>query len=204
MAELFRFEVIRNVVLSLLLVGACGCDRDAATAPSSTSASIHGRVLDFHSQSPLTGAVVEFTADQQSGESRATTDASGAYEMTVRGGGTFTVSVDRALVGTARVSGAAYRGDLLIDRGTCISRYGTLADARTLRPVSGATVAIGTHSAVSGADGWYRIDLGCPSVPDFPSTALISVTHSSFAPYQQMIGRGVQGVRRIDIHLEKQ
>jgi hypothetical protein len=194
---------MKNLVLIVLLAGVWGCQRQDVTGPSSTSRSIQGRVIEFETQTPLAGAVVQFAADQQAGDSRATTDVSGAYAMTLQDTGIFTVSVDGIVIGTARLTRPTYRGDLLVDRGNCISRYGTVVDSRTLRTVGGATVAIGTNTTISGPDGWYRIDLGCPSVPFFTNTVVITVTHPSFAEYQQIIGRGVQGVLRIDLPLER-
>jgi SAM-dependent methyltransferase len=114
------------------------------------------------------------------------------------------------LVGTGRVKGSTYHGDLLIDSGTCVSRYGTLADARTLRPVAGATVSVGSGTAVtlgttvSGPNGWYRVDLGCPTngLIGF-NTTFLYVAHPNYASRDQVVGRGVHGVRRLDLDLER-
>ena len=201
MAEVVRFQVIRNVILALLVVSSAPAN-EMAQRVRLRHASIHGRVLDFRSQSALPGAVRTFHCRSAARREPCDHRCRRRLRDDGTGGGTFTVSVDGAFEGTARVTGPAYLGDLLIDRGTCVSRYGTVADARRSRPVGGATVAIGTHSVVSGQDGWYRIDLGCPFVPGFSNTTIISVTHPSFASYQQIIGRGVQGVRRIDLWLE--
>ena len=147
--------------------------------------------------------MVQFAGGAQFGDVRATTDSSGSYALTVPSVGFFDISVDGSSIGAGRVTGGAYRGDLLVDRGTCISRYGSLADARTLRPVAGATVALGAATAVSGADGWYRLDFGCPAMSFPGGTTFMSVTHQDYAPRQQVVGRGVQGVSRLDVDLER-
>jgi len=195
---------VRNLVIIALVVAACGCDeRHPVTGPSSNSEFMHGRVMDFRTQIGVSGVVVQFAGASQSGDTRATTDANGSYVISVPIFGPLTVSVDGVFAGTVQVTGRAYRGDLLIDRGTCISRYGTLADARTFRPVAGATVSVGGGTTISGADGWYRIDLGCPAM-NFPGgTTFMYVTHPNYAPRQQVVGRGIQGVRRVDLDLER-
>ncbi|OFW03246.1 MAG: hypothetical protein A3H96_19285 [Acidobacteria bacterium RIFCSPLOWO2_02_FULL_67_36] len=163
---------------------------------------IRGRVLDFGTNASVPGVVVQFTGGAQ--EARATTDASGVYLMSMPSIGSFTVWMDGRHAGMARVTGSTYRGDLLVDTGTCISRYGTLVDARTLQPVAGATVSVAGVTTTSGQDGWYRIDLGCPSEGTIGfNTTFLYVTHPNYAPSSQVVGRGVQGVSRLDLHLEQ-
>ena len=160
--------------------------------------------MDFRTQAGLSGVVVRFVGESAAVDTRATTDASGSYAISVPVIGLSTVSVDGVSVGTVRVTGRASRGDLLLDSGTCISRYGALTDARTWRPVAGATVSLGGGTAISAADGWYRIDLGCPQSNPPGGTTFMRVTHPNYAPRDQVVGRGIQGVRRIDLDLERQ
>ena len=188
----------------VVVVVTCSCDeQQPVTGPSSGSVSIRGRVVDFSTHAAVSGAVVRFAREASPGDSGATTDSNGSYVLTVPSAANFLISVDGVSGGTSRVTGPAYRGDLFVDRGTCISRYGSLADARTLRPVAGATVAIGSATAISGADGWYRLDLGCPAMSFPGGTTFMSVTHQDYAPRQQVVGRGVQGVSRLDVDLER-
>jgi hypothetical protein len=35
-------------------------------------------------------------------------------------------------------------------------------------------------------------------------TTFMLVTHPNYAPRQQVVGRGIQGVRRVDLDLERQ
>jgi hypothetical protein len=199
-----RQTCIVGIVSAVLALGASGCGEQSTTGPSSTGVSVSGEVLAFRSQTGVPGAVVQFRGDAQVGETRATTDARGHYVVSLSTIGSFTVLVDGENVGSGRVTGSRYRGDLLIRGGTCISRYGTLADARTLTPVGGATVSVGGETTISEPDGWYRVDLGCPSTGTIGfNTTFMSVTHPSYAPRQQVVGRGIQGVSRIDLDLER-
>jgi len=113
----------------------------------------------------------------------------------------YSISVDGAVVGRGLVTGRpTYRGDLLVHGGTCISRYGALTDAGTLRPVAGATISLG-RSTTSEADGWYRIDLGCPEINRGGNTTFMTVEHPRYVSRSVGVGRGVFGVQRIDLDL---
>lgn len=197
-----KLSVASRCISTLLVAVTCGCDDGGVTAPSSNETAIRGRVLDFSAETGIAGALVQFTGESLPSGPSATTDANGHYVISASSPGPFTVWVDGAFAGDARVTRPNYRGDLLIDSGSCISRYGTIADAETLVPVAGATVALGGSRTTSGIDGWYRIDLGCPSRPGF-NTAFIYVTHPNYAQRQQVVGRGIHGVRRLDLALER-
>ena len=55
---------------------------------------------------------------------------------------------------------------------------------------------------VTGADGWYRIDLGCVYDPyNNSSTTLMHVTHAAYREFSRVLGRGIHGVNRIDAEL---
>jgi hypothetical protein len=198
----------------VLAFAACGGERQIVTAPSSPaplSAApawfnifIRGHVLDFRTQAGVPGAVVQFVewTDERI-KIVATTDASGSYTMTVPNQDQFFVLVGGVGLGSALVTGPAYRGDLFVNGGPCISRYGAITDARTLRPVAGATVSLApTLTTRSGPDGWYRLDLGCPSENYGGGTTFMYITHPNYAPRQTVVGRGVYGVERVDLDLQ--
>jgi len=137
-----------------------------------------------------------FVADAQ-----ATTDASGAFTLIVQPGSYF-VAIDGVFAGSVHVAPADARGDLLARWGTCVSRYGVIADSQTRRPVAGARVTLAGQTVISGGDGWYRIDLGCPAngLVGF-NTTFITVSHADYGNTCQVVGRGVFGTSRFDLFL---
>lgn len=194
-------------VILVLAISAHGCgESTSATGPSDTAVTFSGRVIEFLSQLPVAAANVGFrpvSSGWTFGPLQATTDTDGRYSLTVPYTGTFEVTVDGVSLGTARVNGTAFPGELFVRSGTCMSRYGMVIDNRTLRPINGATVALTGRTAVTHSDGWYRIDLGCPDVVFPGGTTLINATHPDYENAGQIVGRGVAGVRRLDLALER-
>lgn len=166
---------------------------------------LQGRVTDFASDAPLAGVTLAFGADVSAIDLRTTTDASGAFALDVPAGRIY-AALDGQIVAdlAVHVGGPAYRGDLLGNGGTCISRYGLVTDAATFQPVTGATVRLGGRSAVTGGDGWYRIDLGCVDDPSSNfNTTFMYVTHPTYREFSRVLGRGVHRVNRIDAELQR-
>jgi len=198
--------VRNNVAVAALLVVTCGCEKDRTmtiTAPSpSLNVSIRGRAVNYRTNNGISGAVVGFTSEERPITVEAITDRDGSYTMTLPIAGFFSLWVGDARVGTGHVSGSDYRGDLFVDDAACISRYGTLVDARTLRPIAGATVYLAGNEVVSGFDGWYRLDFGCPSTRQSGNTTYMVITHPNYARREVVVGRGVQEVYRADIDLD--
>jgi hypothetical protein len=189
--------MLRFLVTALVIVGG-GCDEaNTDTSPSPvTEVAIGGRVMDYLTGAVMPGATVLF------GETTVTADASGRYVLTVRPGG-YSVKVNDVVVGSVGVHGAAFRGDLLYHSGTCISRYGIVADPASRRAIAGARISVAGRSVTTGPDGWYRIDLGCPAEVRFGNTTLMYISHPDYAPLERVVGRGVQGVYRIDTFLKR-
>jgi hypothetical protein len=167
---------------------------------------LQGRVTDFASDAPLAGVTVSFGADVIALNLTATTDASGTFAVDVPAGPIY-AAIDGQILANlvVRVGGPAYRGDLLGNGGTCISRYGLITDAVTFQPVPGATVRLGGRSTVTGPDGWYRIDLGCVDDPfnNF-NTTFMYVSHPAYQEFSRVLGRGIHRVNRIDAELRRQ
>jgi len=193
---------VKNLLLVVAAALAWSCTRELPAGPTRGSFSISGRVIEFRTQAPLAGGRVEFTPESSTIMVSATTDAAGSYTITMPASATYVAAVNGSLAGVAVINRPSYRGDLFVNGGDCASRYGTVTDARTARPIAGATLSVAGASATSGADGWYRIDLGCPASTGF-GTTLISVTHPDYSSTQRVVGRGVQGVSRLDLELEK-
>ena len=163
--------------------------------------SLQGRLTDFATGAPMGGVTLSFGVDAL--DLRTTTDGSGTFAIDVPAGRVSAAIDGQVLADLAvRVGGPAFRGDLLGNGGTCDSRYGVVADALSFQPVAGATVSLGGRSMVTGADGWYRIDLGCVYDPyNNSSTTLMHVTHAAYREFSRVLGRGIHGVNRIDAEL---
>jgi hypothetical protein len=193
-------DLMRNLALAALVVLTVGCHRQQ-TPSGPSSIGVSGQVIDFASGFGVSGASVVF------GERTAMTDANGRYTIDYLASGQYEPRVDGVWMGQSRVTGPGYRGDLLVRPGTCVSRYGTLADGSTHRRVAGAIVGfVGpglNASTISGPDGWYRIDLGCPAngLVGF-NTTMLSVSHRNYVDPFQPVGRGVGGAARLDLDLE--
>jgi hypothetical protein len=194
---------MRNLALPVLVALAVGCDKQPSTGPTSGGVSVSGRVLNFTSGTGVSGATVAF------GDVTTVTDAVGSYTSALPAIGLYEPMVDGANISSrVRVTGSTYRGDFLVRGGTCVSRYGTIADAGTLRPIVGATVRFNGNgspeSAVSGSDGWYRIDLGCPANGLVGiNTTFMVVSHPNYMDQSEPAGRGVFGVLRRDVELQR-
>lgn len=187
----------RNLAVAVVLLLAVGCDKQPPTGPSSNGVTVSGRVLNFTTNTGVSGATVAFN------DVTTMTDAGGSYTLAVPAIGLYEPLVDGDWMGSTRVT-LTYRGDLLVRAGTCVSRYGTLSDAGTLRPIGGATVKLGGQIAITGSDGWYRIDLGCPANGLFGfNTMEIAVSHPNYMDLFYPAGRGVFGVRRVDLELQR-
>lgn len=189
-----------------LAVGVCACGGQDVTGPGQTTRSIpiQGRVMDFASRAAVPGVSVEFRPDFDAAGTSAVTDVDGRYDISVSSADFLTVFADGKFLGEARARRSAYRGNLLINGGTCVARYGTLADARTGAPVANASVEVGGRTSISGSDGWYFVDLGCPASGTIGfNTAFLTVTHPAYVTAQAPAGRGISGVNRQDLELER-
>jgi len=210
-----RYRVV--AAMTVLLIAAVGCSSQSPGAPSGNRpVTVSGRVLDFSTNAGVGGAAVAFgTIDGPSfaAVGTAVSDAGASYTLTVPTIGQspdsngrprpWYVQVDGVSIGRVRLMDAGYRGDLFVHPGTCVARYGIVADSQTLRPVAGATVSLSGTRTATAFDGWYRIDLGCPanSWVGF-NTTFINVTHPNYLDGSEITGRGVYSVERIDVWLE--
>lgn len=167
---------------------------------------LQGRLTDFASDAPMAGITLTFGRQVDRVDQQTTTDAAGAFAIEVPAGALY-AAIDGQLVAelAVRVGGPAYRGDLLGNGGVCISRYGLVTDAATFQPVAGAAVRVGFggRSAVTGIDGWYRLDFGCVDDPNSNfNTTFMYATHPAYREFVRTVGRGVHRVNRIDVELQ--
>jgi hypothetical protein len=189
------------VVIAVVILQACD-NHHGPTSPTPSSLVVRGTVVDFQTQSPISGAVVRVGTDPLTGGAETVTDTNGRYSLPQppHTGMFYYFAINNSPAGRGYPAGANYRGDLLVDTGTCVSRYGVVIDARTLRPIAGASIG---SLATTSSDGWYRIDWGCPSSGTIGlNTTFVSANHPSYMSQQQVLGRGIQRVERLDFLLE--
>src|SRR5262249_1218567 len=157
-------------------------------------------------QLPISSASVSLTQNDSPapGSFVSMTNASGQYVLTVPSTGPYSIAVNGIRAGVAHVNASTFRGDVLIDRGgMCTARYGVVLSSHPLRPVGGATINFGDRPS-TGADGWYRLDLGCATEPSLGGgTTFMTVSHPNYQTQQVPLGRGVSGVFRLDILLNE-
>jgi hypothetical protein len=192
---------MRQIVVACAIALAAGCD-EGPTGPT-VDVRISGRVLDFGTNAGVPSATVAL------GESTTVTSADGSYSLVIPYLGTFPAAVDSRAVGSTRVTGPGYRGDLIVYPAICVARYGTVTDARTLRPIKGATVELAGKRFVSEIDGWYRLDLGCSTNSPLPGligigTTFIRISHPECVVLSRVAGKGVSGAYRTDYVLQPQ
>jgi hypothetical protein len=180
-------------------------DTTLRVEPRAATRRLQGRLIDFASEAPLGGVTIGFGMNFDPVMVQTTTDSSGAFTADLPPGHVYAEIDGRRVADLAlRVGGPAYRGDLLGNGGTCISRYGLVTDASTYQPVAGATLRIGAgaREVVTGPDGWYRMDFGCVEYIG-GNTTFMYVSHPAFRDYTGVIGRGVHRVNRIDVELQR-
>ena len=191
----------KGLVVTLALLGAaCG----HVTEPSSAAADlmITGRVVDYQTNQGVAGLVVRFQGVTTPVVIDAVSGADGKYAMRLPGPGYFDAWLSGQRVTTNMFVTTTFRGDLFANVGACVARYGAIANARTHRPVAGATLLLGGHTATTSPDGWYEVhlrELAC--MPLFGNTTFMAVTHPDYEPRQVLVGRGLQDVVRTDIEL---
>jgi hypothetical protein len=204
---------MRKVVIAALIFLAVGCDR-GPTGPTGPTVDVRisGRVLDSATGAGIPNTTVAFGAFPPGSLTAVTdtavTDTTGYYSLVVPYLGIFTAIVDGRQAGGARVTGPTYRGDFLVYPSLCVGRYGTVSDARTRRPIAGALVQFLGQRFVTEIDGWYRLDLGCPTgnnpAPGIINTGTISivVSHPEYDGVYDIQGRGISGASRVDFEMQ--
>jgi len=170
---------------------------------------VRGVVLDFQTAQPIAGAIVRFASESDPDAASAVSDINGRYSLPQPpslGGGPFNYYrffVNDQNVGRGYPRSTNYRGDLAVDKGKCVSRYGVVLDSRTYRPIAGATATSLSNKvlATTGADGWYQIDWGCGVGYVGFNTVWHIMSHPDYVSTNFAGGRGIIGLLREDVLL---
>lgn len=214
------------VGLSVLALCACSEGRPATigtpTTPTPTSTTpptppssppptlpVRGTVVDFQTAKPIAGAVVAFSTSGGASPSGASavTDATGQYTLPEpQGAGRFIFYVDGRNVGAGYPRGANNRaGDVAVDRGLCVTRYGMVLDRTTYLPIVNAQIINLSNRllATTDRDGWFQFDFGCGVASLGFNTTWVTATHPDYNPQSFSGGRGWSGVSRDDVLLTR-
>jgi hypothetical protein len=161
---------------AMAFIAACGSSDSSnaqpPTAPTPPTGPaqvrVFGRVVDFTTNAAVPGASIDFyITGIPVIASSVITDASGRYSVSLSRGVRYNPRINGPDVdsnrGTIRPVAKETEADYLVNGGTCIVFYGTVRDAVSGEPLSGASVGFGANPQMTGADGSYRLDLGCPT-----------------------------------------
>jgi hypothetical protein len=188
-----REQPLAAAIIGALWLAAPGCSSTPSGPTSMGPFVVVGQVLDFQSHAGVPGATVSF-GDVLSpavlpGDPRSITDGGGAYQLALMPG-QYHVWIDDNYRGEVVIRNGVNRTDLLVRDGGCAVRYGTIADARTGQPVAGATVSLTGVTAVTAADGSYRLDFGCRGPFAFAGTIDMLVNRAGYETRSVPAGRG--------------
>lgn len=157
----------------LLTLALIGCNGNSPTEPQAPQAvTIIGTVRDYGSNAPVPAAAVRV------GSTTVIADDSGRYVMTLPAG-KYEVAVAGTSLGNVSALTSRTNVDLLVNGGTCRTWYGSIVDAQTGFPVSGATIDMASVHVTTSADGSYRIDLGC-EINTGSGTGFMNVSHPDY------------------------
>jgi hypothetical protein len=184
----------------------------ATTLPPASLVHVFGRVVDFKTNAAVPNATIAFYIPPfDSTAARVAVDQFGSYSVELSPG-RYNPRINGDTVdrnaGTITPVGTEYLAHYFVNGGDCVLFYGTVRDAATGRPISGATIQfIGTTQ--SATDGTYRFDLGCPvrSPGEFPfgfGTIFMTVSAPGYVNRQVYGNRreNLRGLQRIDVTLD--
>jgi hypothetical protein len=174
------------VLLVLVLLTAC---RESPTEPKfEGTATLGGRVTYVETGAPAAGARVRASASPPGTTNVETVvDASGSYRFTNLIGGSYAVSVflpdsnDLAYLRLIDIGGNALTLDFEISANRCVTITGIVTDRITRRGIEGAVVSHIGQVATTDAQGFYKLELGCPPPRD-GMNHLWSIRHPQYQP----------------------
>lgn len=218
--------MIARLAVLMIVVSLSACTGDTPSAPTPpvtgtppttptppAAARVEGVVLDFQSATPIAGAVVGFATDfflePRGMTETAVTDANGRYSLPepppLGGGRRYVFVVNNQEVGRGFPRATARGGDVAVDKGKCIARYGLVLDSVTYAPIAGATARSLSNElrATTDQNGWYHIDWGCGTGSAGFGTQWSVMSHPDYNPSNFAGGRGISGNYREDVLLTR-
>lgn len=190
-----------------------GSPPTAPSAPGQTAlVAVLGHVRDFKTNAGVGNATIKFyTPPLDVTAGTVASDDAGNYSLLLPPGtynpriGGDTPHYNR---GTIRPVGSAYLADYFINGDNCVMFYGTIRSATTAALIEGATITFLGRTQITGSDGSYRLDLGCPTGPlPFGTGTTFMVVNSPGYVTQSAYGNRAEfvpadGLQRVDVNLQ--
>jgi len=206
-----------GTIAATLLLGACQMPEAPSAPPAPPPpgqpalVAVFGRVLDFKTNAAVANATIQFyTPPLDATAGAVSTDDTGYYSLSLAPG-TYNPRINGSTPssnrGTIRPVGTSYFADYFVNGGNCVTFYGTIRNATTGVLITGATITFLGRTQISGSDGSYRFDLGCPtgSTPFGTGTTFMVVSSPGYVSQQPFGNRAefisADGLQRIDVNL---
>jgi hypothetical protein len=175
--------VRRFAVIALLAVA---CNRLPTEPLPSLPATLAGRVYVLESGSGMAHSRVVVSG---AASAETSTDETGMFRMDGLPAGIYSVAIappsGNGITLPVNVRSGANWLEVPLSTGDCGIYYGFVIDAKSGRPVAGATVSL-VNQTTTNALGWYTLVVGCP--PRFiGSSVLVAYEHPGYKPYQRLL-----------------
>ena len=172
---------MRRLLFVTLIVFAACREHRSPTEPDPTplpdTVTVAGTIRDYATDAPAAGVTLTIAGRQ------ITTDAAGRYSI-IGPRGDYDASFQGQFLGRAIALTSRSDADFRIDGGSCRSRYGALFDSSSGLPIANATVAFGSLTITTGANGAYRLDLTCNNDDRASGTGFIRISHPGYQDTQ--------------------
>jgi hypothetical protein len=184
----------RSFLASLALLLVFAACKGSPTEPKFSDAILTGTVTFLETGAPVADARVTAYLVQIKGYANAETrtDAAGRYFLTGFPGGQYSVAVyapgaDRAAwIDQYDLGPGTNTVNVQISASGCVTMSGRVYDVVTRAGISGAAITFLGQHVVSGADGSYALNLGCPPHPAGPSET-ITLEHPNYQRREYLI-----------------
>jgi hypothetical protein len=211
------FDRVAAVVVAALLMVSCSkasptSPTPVAPVPPPPAIHIAGQVLDYITGKTVSGTSIAWrplNLDVPSSEVTVTSDAAGRFEVALPVADRYQFSIPLDTLnfqsGLVQTSGKRMETQILVNGGPCAARYGYVIDAVTRQPIAGAQVSR-VNTAVTNAQGYYRLEIACEPRQWGIGTTTISASHPAYQFHWDVDGRSentsYSGIRRHDFALQ--